>query len=305
MTDLQRLRVLSEVARHGSFNKAAAALHVTPSAVSQQIAALERGVGTAVVARSPRGVALTESGRLLVEAEEAISAELRHARDQIARLSEGRGRLTVATFTSGGRHLLPAALTVFTAAQPGVEVHVVEHEPEGSLPLVRQGVADLALAYHFDGPPPARTGDRSGLAWEPLMADPLSVVVPTGHRLAGRDTVEISELADDPWVLGCRKTEAFLRRYAGIAGFDLRISGSTSDYFFAVSLVAAGVGITLAPYVSLLAPPPGVVVLPVEPPRPTRHFGIVTARRTRSSHQLVAAMADALRTAAAEHAPAG
>ncbi|WP_331767035.1 LysR substrate-binding domain-containing protein [Embleya sp. NBC_00896] len=297
MTDVQRLRVLREVARHGSFNKAAAALHVTASAVSQQIAALERGLGTAVVSRSPRGVVLTEPGRLLVEAEEAISAELSHARNRIARLVAGRGRLTVATFTSGGRHLLPGALARFSVAHPDVEVHVVEHEPEASLPLVRQGEADLAIAYHFDGPAPARIGDRSGLAWEPLMDDPMSVVVPRRHRFADRASLDITELARDSWVMGCRKTEVFLRRYAAIAGFELKTSGSTTDYFFAVSLVAAGLGVTLVPYVSLAGLPTDVAVIPIDPPRPTRYVGIATAPR-RHPQPYVEALTAELRTAA-------
>ncbi|MCF2527921.1 LysR family transcriptional regulator [Yinghuangia soli] len=297
MTDLQRLRVLREVAQYGSFSKAAAALHVTASAVSQQIAALERGLGAAVVERSPRGVVLTESGRLLVEAEEIVSAELRHVRDRIARLAAGRARLTVATFTSGGRHLLPAALAHFAVGHPDVELNVVQHEPEDALPLLREGGADLALAYHFDGPVPVRAGDRSGLAWEPLMEDPMSAVLPAGHPLAGRDAVDLSELAEDTWVMGCSKTAAYLRRLAATAGFELKVSGSTTDYFFAVSLVAAGLGVTLVPFVSLVNLPPDVAVVPLRPPRPTRYLGIATARRGRAL-PYTEAFAAALRKAA-------
>lgn len=107
MIDPHRLRILEAVALHGSFSRAAATLRLTPSAVSQQIAALERSVGTAVVARSTRGVTLTEAGRLLVDAAAAISAELHQAQAQLDRLA-GPRRLTIATFSSGGRHLLPA-----------------------------------------------------------------------------------------------------------------------------------------------------------------------------------------------------
>lgn len=299
MTDLQRLRVLREVAQHGSFTKAAASLHVTASAVSQQVAALERSLGTVVVVRSPRGVVLTPAGRLLADAEETISAELRSARAEIARLAAGRDRITVATFTSGGRHLLPAALTAFAAEFPQVEVHVVEGEPERSVPMVRQGAADVALAYRFDGPLPL-PGDRerSALRWEPLMADPLAVVVRNGHRLSGRASVEIAELAADPWVLGCSKTEGYLRRYAEQAGFELRLSGSTTDYFFAVSLVAAGLGVTLVPSVALTGLPPEVTVVPIDPPRPARHFGVVTAAR-RAPRAEVGGFLRALHAAAA------
>ncbi|MCX4721518.1 LysR family transcriptional regulator [Streptomyces virginiae] len=306
MIDVQRLRVLRAVAEHGSFNRAAGALLVTPSAVSQHIAALERTVGHPVAVRSTRGVTLTEAGRLLVEAAESISAELDQVRHAIDRLTAQRPRLTIATFTSGGRHLLPAALARFVAEHPEVELTVRESEPEDAVPMVRGGAADLALAYHFDGPPPVRPGERPGLDWVPLMEDPLWLVLPRGHRLADRTSVDLAELGADRWVLGCLKTEAFLRRYAELAGFDLRVAASTTDYFFAQTLVAAGVGVSLIPHVSL-APTQESAVVRVEPPRPARHIGLVLPRRRPQPHAqaLAAALTAAASTHAPTHAPTG
>ncbi|MEU9835231.1 LysR substrate-binding domain-containing protein [Streptosporangium sp. NPDC048047] len=301
MIDFQRLRILEEVARHGSFSGAAAALLVTPSAVSQQIAALERAIGTPVVRRSTRGTVLTEPGRLLVEAARTVSAELRHTREEIDRITSGRVTLTIATFTSGGRYLLPAALARFTAAHPDVELTVLEREPEDSLPMVREGHADIAVAYRFDGPLPIPPGDRSGLTWTPLMEDPMSVVVPAGHRLAGRPSVELGEVTAERWVMGCLKTGEFLRRYATLAGSELRVAAATTDYFFAQTLVAAGVGVALIPEVAL-HPFPDLVVVPVEPPRPTRYVGMaVTDRRRARPH--VAGLAGALLAAAGAAGP--
>ncbi|MFD9405980.1 LysR family transcriptional regulator [Streptomyces sp. NPDC059989] len=297
MIDVQRLRILRAVAEHGSFNKAAGALLLTPSAVSQHIAALERSLGHPVAVRSTRGVTLTEPGRLLVEAAETISAELDQVRHAIDRLTAPRPRLTIATFTSGGRHLLPEALSLFVAEHPEVELTVRQSEPEHAVPLVRAGAADLALAYHFDGPPPVEPGMRPGLDWVPLMEDPLWLVLPRGHRLAGRAALSPAELGGDRWVLGCLKTEAFLRRYADLAGFDLRVGASTTDYFFAQTLVAAGVGVSLVPHVSL-APAPGLVVVRAEPPRPARHIGVAIPRRRRP-HPYAEALTRALTTAAA------
>ncbi|MGW6983188.1 LysR family transcriptional regulator [Streptomyces sp. NPDC054932] len=302
MIDVQRLRVLRAVAEHGSFNRAAGALLLTPSAVSQHIAALERTVGHPVALRSTRGVTLTEAGRLLVEAAESISAELDQVRHAIDRLTAQRPRLTVATFTSGGRHLLPAALSRFVDAHPEVELTVLESEPEDAVPMVRAGAADLALAYHFDGPPPVRPGERPGLDWVPLMEDPLWLVLPRGHRLADRTSVDLVELGADRWVLGCLKTEAFLHRYAELAGFDLRVAASTTDYFFAQTLVAAGVGVSLIPHVSL-APTQESAVVRVEPPRPARHIGLVLPRRRPQPH--AQALAAALTAAASTHTPTG
>ncbi|MCC5575762.1 LysR family transcriptional regulator [Microtetraspora sp. AC03309] len=284
MIDVHRLSVLREVARHGSFNRAAAALRFTPSAVSQQVAALERGLGVPVVERSTRGVVLTEPGRLLVEAAEAIAAELADAQERIDRLSTERARFTIAAFASGGRRLLPPALARFVVEHPEAELTILEREPEDSLPLVREGRADLALAYHFDGPAPVRPGDRSGMDWTPLIADPLRVVLPRTHPRAGNARLHLAELAGERWILGCLKTVDLLGRYAELAGFELRISCSATDYFFAQSLVTAGVGVALIPEIAL-TPAPDVVAIPLEPPSPSRFIGIATSRRHRGPAQ--------------------
>ncbi|MGD3109598.1 LysR family transcriptional regulator [Streptomyces sp. YGL11-2] len=281
MIDVQRLRVLRAVADHGSFSKAAAALRLTPSAVSQHVAVLERSLGAQVVARSTRGVTLTQAGQIMVGAAESVAAELEQAKQQVDRLSTGRVQLTVATFTSGGRHLLPDALRRFMATEPRALLHVREGEPEDTLPLVRQGAVDLALAYHFDGPLPVGQGPSSRLQWTALLEDPLYVVMPEGHRLADRESLDMAELAAEPWVLGCLKTEAYLRRYAERAGFEPEVRGTTTDYFFARSLVAAGMGISLIPAIALVPTVPGLRAVPIEPPTPTRHIGVATIGRRR------------------------
>ncbi len=189
-------------------------------------------------------------------------------------------------------------------AHPEVELTVLESEPEDAAAMVRTGAADLALAYHFDGPPPVRPGERPGLDWVPLMEDPLWLVLPPGHRLADRPSVGLAELAADRWVLGCLRTEAFLRRYAELAGFDLKVAASTTDYFFAQTLVAAGVGVSLVPHVSL-SPTRELTAVRIEPPRPARHIGLLLARRRRP-HPPTQALAAALTAAAAStHTPTG
>jgi molybdate transport repressor ModE-like protein len=282
MIDLQRLRILREVAEHGSFSGAAAALLLTPSAVSQQIAALERSLGTPVVERTTRGTTLTDPGRVLVESADVVLAELVHAQERITRLAQAHTqRLTVATFISGGQLLLPPALTGFAAAHPAAEITVLEAETEDSMALVREGRADLALGYHFDGPPPVRPGDRSGLDWTPLLDDPMRIVVPTSHRLAGRGEVDLADLAGERWVQGCVSVGELLDGYAAIAGFEANVSCRTTDYGFAVSLVAAGVGIGLIPSVALAQSPAGVSVLVLRAPAPSRYLGLITRRGPR------------------------
>ncbi|MFJ3925997.1 LysR family transcriptional regulator [Streptomyces sp. NPDC090022] len=302
MIDVQRLRVLRAVAEHGSFSGAAAALHLTPSAVSQHVAVLERGLGAQVVARSTRGVTLTEAGRIMVGAAESVAAELEHAKQQVEQLGSGRTQLTVATFGTGGRHLLPGALTRFTAAHPGTVLHVREGEPETTLPLVRQGAVDLALAYHFDGPLPLGPGRNTGLQWTALLEDPLHAVLPEGHRLADRTALDIAELAAEPWVLGCLKTEAYLRRYAERAGFTPDVRGSTTDYFFARALVAAGLGVSLIPAIALTPGVSGVSAVPLQAPAPARYIGVATIAR-HTARPPIAALLQALREQADLHTP--
>lgn len=293
MIDVRRLAVLREVARHGSFNRAAATLRLTPSAVSQQISALERALGTAVVTRSTRGIALTAAGRLLAETGDAIAAELSRAEHELSRLANAHTeRLTVATFTSGGQRLLPAALTRFTAEHPGVELTVFENDTEDSLPLVRAGAADMALAYHFDGPPPVRPGDRSGLSWVPLLDDPLWMVMPADHPLASRESLAVAELADDRWVHGCHGMAETLAPYAALAGFEPRTACLGTDYVFAQYLVRAGVGVSMVPQVALTADQAGLVTIPLEPPCPSRFVGVALPRRR--PHPLAGALLHAL-----------
>ncbi|MFE7767227.1 LysR family transcriptional regulator [Streptomyces sp. NPDC057438] len=299
MIDVQRLRILRAVAEHGSFNQAAAALRLTPSAVSQQVAALERGLGAQVVARSTRGVTLTQAGHIMVGAAESVAAELAHAQQQVAALATGRTQLSVATFTSGGRLLLPAALTQLMAAHPRTVLHVREGEPEDTLPLVRQGAVDLALAYHFDGPLPVGPSPGSSLEWTPLLEDPLHVVLPPGHRLADHDALDLADLAAEPWVLGCMKTEAYLRRFAERAGFDPEIRGTTTDYFFARSLVAAGMGISLIPSIALAPGIPGLSTVPIKSPGPIRYIGVATIGGRNRPH--VTTLIHALRRQAMQH----
>ncbi|MFF3126537.1 LysR family transcriptional regulator [Streptomyces sp. NPDC057908] len=293
MIDVQRLRVLRAVADHGSFSKAATALRLTPSAVSQHVAVLERSLGAQVVARSTRGVTLTQAGQIMVGAAESVAAELEQAKQQVEQLSTGCEQLTVATFTSGGRHLLPGALPRLMATHPRTLLHVKEGEPEETLPLVRQGAVDLALAYHFDGPLPVGPGPGSSLRWAALLEDPLHVVMHEEHRLADRDSLDITELAAEPWVLGCLKTETYLRRYAERAGFEPEVRGTTTDYFFARSLVAAGMGISLIPSIAFVPTVPGLRAVPIQPPTPTRHIGVATIGRRRD-HPHVTTFIEAL-----------
>lgn len=167
--------------------------------------------------------------------------------------------------------------------------------------MLRGGAVDVALAYHFDGPLPGLRGPGPDVRWIPLMEDPLHVVLPETHPLGGRPVLNLAELADEPWVLGCLKTEAYLRRYAEQAGFSPDVRGSTTDYFFARSLVAAGVGLSLIPTVALTPALPGVRAVPLDAPTPARHIGAAVLRRP--ARPEVTTLIEALRQQAEATAP--
>ncbi|MET9643425.1 LysR substrate-binding domain-containing protein [Streptomyces syringium] len=117
------------------------------------------------------------------------------------------------------------------------------------------------------------------------MDDPMSAVLPVGHRLADRASLDLAELVRERWVMGCMKAQAFMHRYAELAGSELRVSAATTDFFFAQTLVAAGVGVSLVPRIALDPTVGGVVVIPIDPPRPARYIGVATASRHRGRPQ--------------------
>jgi len=281
LIDAHRLAVLREVAAAGSFAGAAAVLRHTPSAVSQQIAALERGAGAVLVQRSTRGVTLTDAGRVLLATADAIHAELQVAAQQLRALRAGGPQaLTVVTFPSAGEPLLAPALTALTAAASDpVEVTVIEAEPDEALGSIRDGQADLALVYHFHTPEPPRAWRAAAGpgTYTALAADHLRLLVPAGHPLAGRPSVSLAEFAGERWMHGWGEVGGVLDMLAAVAGFQPRVACRSSDYRFMSALVGAGVGVALVPGLAL-TDGPDVRDLPITP-QPTRYVGAYLPHR--------------------------
>ena len=296
MIDVQRLAVLREVARAGSFAGAAAALHHTPSAVSQQVAALERSAGIELVERSTRGVRLTQAGRLLVTTADAVHAELTAADRHLRQLREdGPPTLTVATFPSAGEPLLAPALTSLTATGGHVDITVIEAEPDDALVAVRDGTADLALLYHFHLPEPPRgwAATAGPGTYTPLLTEPFRLVVPTDHPLADRSTIDLAEFAQDRWIHGWGGPAEVVDALAALAGFRPQVVCRSSDYRFMSALVGAGVGVTLLPELALPRRE-DVRVLHLDPP-PIRFVGAWVPERpwrSRAVERLVGALRD-------------
>jgi DNA-binding transcriptional LysR family regulator len=257
MLDVRRLRVLREVATHGSFSAAAEALSYTQSAVSQQIAALERECATKLLERGPRGVRLTDAGRALVQHADAILARIDDAEEELAAIAGLRGgRLRIATFQSAGATLVPRAVGEFHRRHPGVEINVIQEELE-AVDRLTTGDVDVALVMGF--PNPTATAD---LDLTRLLDDPYDLVLPEGHRLANRRTVDLADLADERWVVatrytGCREGVVGACR---AAGFEPSLSIESDENAQTVAFVATGLGIALVPRLGLSALHSGVVV---------------------------------------------
>ena len=280
MLDVRRLRVLREVALRGSFSAAAQALTYTQSAVSQQIAALEREAGTRLVERDGRGIRLTDAGRALVRRADSILVELAAADAELQAIAGLRaGRVRVSTFASAAGSLLPAAVTAFRVAHPAVQVELALVEAtEEAVGGLRAGRADLVLVAVPAGQP---LDDQ--VEAHRLFEDPMLAVLPGGHRLARRRTLRLDDLAGEPWVLGggpgCSDRATILRA-CHAAGFEPRVTLDfpTDDYHATQGMVAAGAGVTLLPRLALAVPRDDLAVRPLAGPGPSREV-VAAVRR--------------------------
>ena len=269
MLDVRRLRVLCEVARHGSFSGAAAALGYTQPAVSRQIQTLEAEVGAMLVRRVPRGAILTDAGRLLVDRGEMILARLDDAEAELKALAgvEG-GRLRLASFASAAASVLPRAITRFRECHPAVELSVVVVDPTYSIPQLLAGDLDMALSHDADLEAQCTPGE---IELTHLFDDPMYVAMPVGHPLADAPELDLARFAGEQWMLAttrtCPDSRLFLRA-CHAAGFEPQMAFQHDDYSAILGFVAAGVGVSLIPDMVTRGVRDDVVVRTLDPPPP-------------------------------------
>jgi DNA-binding transcriptional LysR family regulator len=263
MLDVRRMRVLREVAERGSIAAAAQALTFTPSAVSQQIATLEREAGVALVERGPRSIRLTPAGRALVEHTEGILASLKAAEAEIQAIAGVRGgMLRLASFPTAYATIMPAAIAEFRERHPGVELTLTETDPLAGLARLKSGELDLALLYEYDYVP---LPEDDSVERIPLTDDAIRVLLPHGHRAAKRRAVPLDALADEYWITSTARSSCheFVARSCRASGFEPHVGFESDDHGVWQGLVAAGVGVALAPDLALENLHPGVVARPV------------------------------------------
>ncbi|MGC5583343.1 LysR family transcriptional regulator [Ornithinimicrobium sp. W1679] len=269
MLDAAGLRVMRAIAQEGTFTAAAHALGYSQPAVSQMVRRLEERTGTVLVERSGRVVRLTEAGQVLARHAAQILEALERAEADVAAIAGLQsGVVRLMAFPSSSATLVPRALALLRREHPHITVKFTEAEPPESLAAIRSGDVDLAVAFSYEGTDPGRgVDDLAGLEVIDVLTDPVMLVLPKDHRLAGQEEVELADLAAETWIAGCPRCRGHLLALSHQAGFQPDVTFETEDYVAVLGLVAAGLGVALAPQLILHSVShPDVVVRPVSPP---------------------------------------
>jgi DNA-binding transcriptional LysR family regulator len=267
MLDVRRLRMLREVSLQGTIRAAAGALSFTPSAVSQQLSALERDLGVELLERRGRSVHLTPAARVLVERTEHILVQLAAAEAEVRAVALAEEPVVrIASFPSAA-----ATIVADAVRDNGLDVHILEADPTLGLARLRAGEVDLAILWEYDFVP---LDPGAGIELVPLLDDPIQIVLPASHPAAAEPALELAELADEAWIdsTSLSSCHPFLRRACNAAGFEPRIAAETIDHRTLHHLVASGVGLALIPLLSQLDLPASLVARPVRSNPPKRRI---------------------------------
>lgn len=301
MLDLHRLRLLREVAGRGTVHAAARSLGYTPSAISQQLAVLEREAGAPLLERVGRNVRLTDAGAVLVRHAETLLLGVEAAEAELAAVAAGRpaGVVRVAAFQSAFMGIVVPAVRSLISTHPDIRVEATEIEVELAAPALRLQQLDAVVGDEYEGHPRAVHAD---LTREPLLRERNQLVLPAGHPAATVDRVPMASLRDASWVAsqpGTGHREMHIRVCREFGGFEPDLRYSSDDFFTQMELVRSTGAIALLPDLVLTLPAPGVVARPPAEGSVGREVYLLTrAARTPA----IEAVAGALRVAADEQA---
>ena len=294
MLDLKRMKILREVAERGSFSAAGDALFLSQSAVSQQVATLEREVGMKLLDRTREGPKLTDAGQVLVGHAEAAIARLEEAERELAAIAglEG-GELRLASFPTASATILTEGVSIFHEHHPKVRLSVADAEPEDSLPRLRAGEIDLALTFDYPSVPVEAERDLDRTL---LLTESMHLALPADHALASRATVPLAELADRTWLCGSLPSTCgeVVIAACRAAGFEPEVGFESDDYNVMQGFIAAGLGMTLLPDLALPTLRSDLVVRPTDPPAPERRVWAITrgaGSRSPATEEMVAILA--------------
>ncbi|MFB6562202.1 MULTISPECIES: LysR family transcriptional regulator [unclassified Streptomyces] len=293
--DIKKLRILRTLAEQGTVTRAAEALHMTPSAVSQQLTNLARQLGVVLLEAEGRRVRLTDAAHLVLRHTEAVFAQLERADAELAGYLAGdTGEVRVGAFSTAVPALVVPAVAALRRTRPGVEVRVRETEAAEAYELLSAGDVDLALSLTAHAP----TARDPRFTRAVLLEDPLDVALPPDHPLAAAPDLRLADLSGDPWIYGGSGPWSEIARSAcEAAGFVPEQAHSASGWTAILAMVEAGMGVALVPrMVSSRAS--GVAVRVLSRDRPTRHV-LAAVRRGAESAPALSHVLTALRTVAA------
>ncbi|ONI75562.1 LysR family transcriptional regulator [Kribbella sp. ALI-6-A] len=282
MIDLARLRALHAVALYGSVGSAAEALGYTPSAISQQLAKLERETRTTLLEKRGRGVVLTDAAQELAATASKVlelveSAELKLEEQR----GQAIGELVIAAFPTAARGLLPAALPHLINEHPALDVRVIELDPFDAVAAVQRGEVHVAVVHDWHNTPLTLTEELSRVK---LGTDPADVLVPAAHRLAGKESVRATDLVGERWICQPPGTicHDWLVRTMSKAGVEPIVAYSVAEYQTQIAMLNRGIGIGMIPRLGRGPLPDGVTALPLQPAPSRRLYAVwrtATARR--------------------------
>ncbi|MGP3975721.1 LysR family transcriptional regulator [Streptomyces sp. 8N114] len=294
-----RLRILQMVAEHGTVTAAARVLHYTPSAVSYQLRQLAAEVGVELVVQQGRGIRLTNAARILLRHAERLHEQWELARTELAAVgTEPTGQITLCGFSTAASRLLPPAAAGLRDTHPRLTVRIIEAEPDRCFDLLLSDEADLALLVVTADSPPM-TDHR--FDQQPLLDDPLDLVVPRDHPLTRQQRVTLADAAREPWILGNPGTtyHQLVLTACMSAGFTPHIAHYADEWDTGTALVAHGFGVILVPRLAQLRGGSLVERLPLHgEPAPARRIMSVTRLGAREIPTLTHALETI--TAAAE-----
>lgn len=295
--DTNRMFTLREVAAYGSITAAAEALGYTTSAVSQQIAKLEKEAGQPLLERHARGVVLTDAGRSVVRHTERILIELEAADAELDEIRGLRaGVLAIGTFPTAGSSLLPLVIKEFKTRHPGIELSVLSGRFAQLVDALRRRETELSLLWDYEW----NRIDDPTLICHHLMNDPTVLLVSEHHRLADRASISIGELRDESWVVRAddHPVAQTLDKLCQQGGFAPRTSVFAHDYGEVQAMVAVELGVAIAPRLAVLNPRSDVRSIPLATRAPQRRILIAHLAERRLSpaaHEAIAVSAAAAR----------
>ncbi|WEO97407.1 LysR family transcriptional regulator [Streptomyces sp. FXJ1.172] len=292
--DIRKLQILRTLRERGTVTATAEALHMTPSAVSQQLTNLSRQLGVPLLQAHGRRVRLTDAARLVLAHTEAVFEQLERAEAALAAYTGGEaGEVRVGAFPTSVPALVVPAVRALRATHPGVTVRVREAEAAEAYDLLTASEVDLALSLAAEAPSAA----DPRITQVPLLADPLDLALPPDHPLAAAPALTLTDLAAEPWIFGgSGPWSDITRRACEAAGFSPHQGHSASGWTAILAMVEAGMGVALIPRTAATRRD-GVVMRDLGPAAPVRHV-TAAVRRGGETGRAVARVLDALRNAA-------